>query len=151
MAERSYKTDKLREYSTSFCQVAEQIFRLASRQVGTQRTVQHEGSYSITATTTDETVAKILIFEPDRGRRFGNWPLMNPGVYVLIRVNGRAGQTIWSDSIRHEFERFFARMPSNNEDVAVAPNYDERFMFFPVMAGESLDDIAHFMAAVSTV
>jgi len=151
MAERSYKTDKLREYSASFCQVAEQIFRFASQQVGTQRAIQCEGSYSFIATTTHERAAKLLIYEPHIGHASADWPLMNPGVYVLIRVNREAGERIWSDSVRLRFERFYERMRPNNEDVAVAPNYEERFMFFPVMAGESLDDIAHFIAAVSTV
>jgi hypothetical protein len=43
--------------------------------------------------------------------------------------------------------KFRARM-SRDENVGTAPNYDARFAYFPVMAGESLDAIAMFVASV---
>lgn len=76
----------------------------------------------------------------------GELPWHDEGVYVLVRTNGEFGDLLWQDPVGMD-GRFSARM-SRDENVGTAPNYTARFAYFPVMAGESLDAIAEFIASL---
>jgi hypothetical protein len=90
---------------------------------------------------------KILIYQRAFGIEMqGELPWRSDGVYVLVRTNGQFGDLLWEDPFSMD-ARFRSRV-SRDENVGTAPNYDRRFAYFPVMAGESLDAIAEFSAAL---
>jgi hypothetical protein len=144
----TYKTAPRVEYDVSFQQVAQQLFSLASNRLNHGVGVPEKGSYSFRPTNrSQETVVKILIFQRAFGVQMqGELPWRDDGVYVLVRTNGEFGDLLWQDPLAMD-SRFSARM-SRNENVGTAPNYNARFAYFPVMAGESLDAIADFIASV---
>ena len=144
----TYKTAPLVDYDVSFQDVVERLFGLASNRLNHGVGVPEKGSYSFRPTNrSHETVLKILIFQRAFGIQMqGALPWRNEGVYVLVRTNGDFGDRIWQDPPAMD-SRFSARM-NRDENVGTAPNYDARFAHFPVMAGESLDAIAEFIATV---
>jgi hypothetical protein len=144
----TYKTAPLVDYDVSFQDVAERLFDLASNRLSHGVGVAEKGSYSFRPTSrSHETVVKILIFQRAFGVQMqGELPWHSDGVYVLVRTNHEYGDRIWQDALAMD-SRFKARM-SRDETVGTAPNYDARFAYFPVMAGESLDAIAEFVASV---
>ncbi len=141
-----YRTAKLAEYYDGFQQVAREVCELVRQEVGARQVKRREGNYSIIATSTQETVAKIIIYQADRGNLVGSHALTNDGVYILIRENGQAAHNIWDDVLPQELPWFFRRM-RRDHTVAVAPNYQERFTYFPVMAGENLEEVARLLCA----
>jgi hypothetical protein len=142
----TYKTAPLVDYDVSFRDVAQRLFDLASNRLTHGVGVPEKGSYSFRPTNrSHETVVKILIFQRGFGVQMqGELPWLSDGVYVLVRTNGEFDDRIWQDVPAMD-SRFSARM-SRDENVGTAPNYDARFAYFPVMAGESLDAIAEFIA-----
>jgi hypothetical protein len=144
----TYKTAPRVDYDVSFQEVAQRLFDLTSNRLRHGRSVAEKGSYSFRATSpSQETVVKILIFQRAFGISMqGELPWRDDGVYVLVRTNDEYGETLWGDQFAMD-SRFRARM-SRNENVGTAPNYTARFAYFPVMAGESLDAIAEFIASL---
>jgi hypothetical protein len=144
----TYKTAPRVDYDLSFQGVAERLFNLASNRLVHGVPVVEKGSYSFRPTNpSQETVLKILIFQRALGIQMqGELPWRDDSVYVLVRTNGEFGDVIWQDPLAMD-SRFRVRM-SRDENVGTAPNYDARFAYFPVMAGESLDAIAEFVASV---
>jgi hypothetical protein len=144
----TYKTAPLIDYDVSFQQITEHLFDLASKQLTRGTGVPEKASYSFRPINrSQETVVKILIFQRMFGIQMqGELPWRDDGVYVLVRTNGEYGNRIWQDPPAMD-SRFSARM-NRTDTVGTAPNYDARFAYFPVMAGESLDAIAEFIAWV---
>src|SRR5260370_21034932 len=94
-----------------------------------------------------ENIGKIVSYEQGVGVEMrGTWPCTVDGVYVLIRTNGTFGDELWNN-MACIFSRFAARM-NRNDYIAAAPNHEERFAYFPVMAGEHLGEIAEFITAL---
>ncbi|HSC78487.1 MAG TPA: hypothetical protein VLB32_07980 [Candidatus Acidoferrales bacterium] len=148
MTKPSYRTVPLQRYSLRFRRVADRIFALTREHLAPKQLRRGKGSYSIIAASTQETTAKILIFERVKGSRtFGRWPLQSEGVYVLIRTNGEAAKNIWDDIAPDELSWFFESRLNRGDTIAVAPNHAERFAYFPVMAGEDLSEIGILLAA----
>ncbi len=147
MSEPSYQTARLREYSAGFRSVAERIFSLTREKVPDSQTVEWPGSFSILATTTQETAAKIIVYENGQGKMNGTWPRLDDGVYVLVRVNGQVGEHIWQNMSSNNSNPFYklCRRMSQDLTLGIAPKHHERFAYFPVMAGESLQDIADLL------
>ncbi len=122
--ESSYQTAPLVEYSQAFQERAAALFRLVAERVGAARAREHKGSFSVIAASSDATAAKIMIYEMGKGKINGHDPLLEDGIYVLIRVHGTAGRTI-----------------------GVAPMHHERFAYFRLHGEQRLDEIADFVAA----
>jgi hypothetical protein len=144
----TYKTAPRVDYDLSFQGIAERLFTLASNRLVHGVSVVEKGSYSFRPNNrSQETALKILIFQRALGIQMqGELPWRDDGVYVLVRTNGEFGDVVWQDPLAMD-SRFRVRM-SRDENVGTAPNYDARFAYFPVMAGESLDAIAEFVASV---
>lgn len=140
----SYQTDRFSEYSAEFVNVAEALATLLQQQQTGKAVVRFPGSYSIISPNTGETAAKILIYQRGVGSENpGPIALQNEGVYILIRRNGDVGPAIQASGLQ------MLSRTHPNEDIGVTPKRDERFGFFPVMAGENLQQIASFLAQVS--
>jgi hypothetical protein len=144
----TYKTAPRVDYDVSFQQVAQRLFDLASNRLRGGVGVPEKGSFSFRPTNrSHETIVKILIFQRAFGIQMqGELPWRDDGVYVLVRTNGEFGDLLWQDPVTMD-SRFSGRM-SRGENVGTAPNYTARFAYFPVMAGESLEAIAEFIASV---
>lgn len=144
----TYKTAPLVDCRLSFQDIAARLFYLAEYRLRRGVGVPEKGSYSFRPTNhSRETIVKILIYQRLFGVEMqGELPLHSDGVYVLVRTNGEFGEIIWRDPLPMD-ARFRIRM-SRDESVGIAPNYDKRFAYFPVMAGESLDAIAEFIASL---
>jgi hypothetical protein len=69
-------------------------------------------------------------------------------VYVLVRANGTLAKGIWDGNLETKMPEMFTRM-RKTETVAVAPAHSERFAYFPVMAGDDMEEIAHLIAGCS--
>jgi hypothetical protein len=144
----SYQTAKLHEYPRPFLDVAEDLFNKVSAHLRPERVERHEGSFSIYADDVEETVAKIVIYDPYLGRASHDWPHVRDGVYVWVRANGSAGEGMWGGILPTEMPWMFERM-WRDVTVQIAANPQAEFTYFPVMAGDDLDDIADFIAACS--
>ena len=130
------------------------MFDLASNRLTRGIAVDEKGSYSFRPANrsphSQETIVKMVIFQSGFGIQMqGRLPWRNDGVYVLVRTNGELGDVLWQEPV--PMEHRFANRMSRHETVGTAPNYDARFAYFPVMAGESLDAIAEFIASVMTL
>jgi hypothetical protein len=144
----TYKTVPRIDYDLSFQDVAQRLFDAARNRLVRGVAISEKGSYSFRPTNrSQETVVKILIFQRGLGVQMqGLLPLRDDGVYVLVRTDGPFGDVLWQGSPAMD-SRFRGRM-RRDENVGTAPNYTARFAYFPVMAGESLDAIAGFVAAL---
>ena len=126
--ETSYQTAPLVDYSPALRERATELFRRVEQRVGS-RAKRHKGSFSVIATSSDATAAKIMIYESGKGKMNGPDPELLDGVYVMIRLPGSAtGRTI-----------------------GVAPKHHERFAFFTLAAEQDLDEMADFIAACAGV
>ena len=146
----SYQTARLQEYEPRFLQVAEDVFARVSRQVPAQQVERHEGSFSVYPETSKDTAAKIVIWHSQTGRSTHDWRRMRDGVYVWVRANGSVGDVIWGDTLPHEMPWMFQRM-WRDATVQISVNPQALFAYFPVMAGDDLDEISAFIAACSRV
>ena len=122
--ETSYQTAPLVDYSPPFRQRAAALFRLVAERVGAARAKEFKGSFSVIAASSDATAAEIVIYEAGKGKINGHDPQLADGVYVLIRVHGKAGRTI-----------------------GVAPMHHERFAYFRLADEQGLEEMADFIAA----
>ena len=122
--ETSYQTAPLADYTQEFRERAAALFRLVAARVGAGRAKEFKGSFSVLAASSDATAAKIMIYEPGKGKINGHDPQLADGVYVLIRVYGTTGRTI-----------------------GIAPMHHERFAYFRLGHDQNLDEMADFIAA----
>jgi hypothetical protein len=145
----TYQTARLQEYEPRFLEVAEDIFERVSREVPDRQLERHEGSFSVYAHSSKATAAKIVLWHPDLGKN-SDMPRMRDGVYVWVRANGSIGDEIWGGILPNEMPRMFQRM-WRDAAFHVSPNTHADFAYFPVMAGDNLDDIADLLIACSHV
>lgn len=145
-SEGSYQTAPLGQYSRRWRELAEELFVLLSTDVpGKSR--RYKGSYSILGSSSAETAAKIIIYEKGIGKT-NQLPLMDDGVYVLIRTNGSVGESIWrADS--SFFSPVFRGRLKREKTIGVAPKHAERFSYFRIETGEDLKTIASLLASCS--
>ena len=122
--ETSYQTAPLADYNPTMRDRAAALFRLVAERVGTTRAKEFKGSYSVIASGSDATAAKIVIYESAKGKINGDDPKLADGVYVLVRVYGTTGRTI-----------------------GVAPAHHERFAYFQLHIEQGLEEMADFIAA----
>lgn len=144
----TYQTGRLEQYPETLQAIAEQLFNLVKLRVSSQQARKYPGSYSVLGTTTKETAAKIIIYHPEIGKTSKQWPHVRDGIYVLVRANGRLAKNIWGDILDQELPEMFVRF-WRNETISIAPKNAEQFSYFPVMAGDSLDQIAMLLDACS--
>jgi hypothetical protein len=139
----TYQTRPMEEYSQEFQNIAANLFQLVPTRCGGKA---EKGSYSFRMSVySSETAAKIVIYEQRLGVEMrGSLPWRTDGVYVLVRTNGTCGAALWND-ISWRSSRFAARIV-REDDIAIAPNHEEHFAYFPVMAGENPSEIAAFLA-----
>jgi hypothetical protein len=122
LPETSYQTAPLVDYAPALRERAAELFRRIEERVGL-KAKEHKGSFSVFATASDATAAKILIYESGKGKMNGFDPQLADGVYVLIRLPGNAtGRTI-----------------------GVAPKHHERFAYFTLAGDQDLDEMADFV------
>lgn len=70
----SYQTAPLQDYSQEFQALALRLFQRVVEIVGTQQPKEHRGSYSILASSSSATVAKIIIYESRKVRPMETGP-----------------------------------------------------------------------------
>jgi hypothetical protein len=118
----SYQTAPLSAYSAENQRAAAE-FHDKIAELGA-RTKRYKGSYSVFGISSQETVAKVVIYEDGKGKVNGGLHL-RPGVYALIRANGTAGErnraTLAANGL-------LATLPSFNT-IGVAPAHGERFHY----------------------
>jgi hypothetical protein len=145
-----YQTDRLQQYEPRFLEIAEDVFERVRRQVPSQQVEPHTGSFSVYGQTVRDTAAKSVIWDPKIGRSSHDWPRMRDGVYIWVRANGPIGDVIWGDTLPIEMPWMFQRMWRDTR-VQIAANPQAEFAYFPMMAGDDLDDIAALIVACSRV
>jgi hypothetical protein len=121
--ETSYQTAPLEEYTAGLRDRAAALFKMVADRAGASRARQFKGSFSVFATSSDATAAKIVIYEAGKGKMNGDDPGLADGIYVLIRVYGATGRTI-----------------------GVAPMHHERFVYFRLLESQSLAEMADFIS-----
>jgi hypothetical protein len=143
----SYQTARLGEYAAGFQEVARNIAEAVRGRAG-HSLKEFDGSFSVVGRTSQETAAKIVIYQPNLGRENRlPFPLQHPGVYILIRSNGEIGPRIWNGQISSNL--LVRCLPG--ADIGVAPKHAERFRFFPVMAGESTTAIEDLLVKIAEI
>jgi hypothetical protein len=142
----SYQTGRLQQYDRRFLDVAEAVFERVCRRTAPHQVERHEGSFSIYGQSSKETAAKIVIWDQQVGRSSRDWPRMRDGVYIWIRCNGPLGEAIWGDALPNEMPWMFQRM-WRDSTVQISANSQAEFTYFPIMAGDDLDDIASLISA----
>jgi hypothetical protein len=143
-----YQTDRLAQYPANFQRVASELFHLLRGSIRAAQLKKFPGSYSVFGSTSKGTAAKIVIYHPEIGKRPRQWPHIRDGVYVLIRANGGLAGSIWGNILNQASPQAFSRM-WRTDTIAVAPKHDERFAYFPIMAGDDLRRIADLITACS--
>lgn len=163
-----YQTARLRAsaqaghtpYSAALDTEARQLFQLvqaelAARALSAALAVEEPGSYSVKAASTDETAAKIVIYEhanPD-ARELRTFPVLTDGVYVWVRANGDAAGRIWDGTLEAAHQLFFNRLhPAATLGVSrPGGGCWERFTYFRVMPTDPVNDIANLLVDLSQV
>lgn len=123
-ARYSYQTAALFTYNKDYQRTAKDLCEKTA-ELGA-RARAHKGSYSILGTSSEETAAKIVIYEDGKGKMNGGLHLRD-GVYVLIRANGTAGQrnrTILA-------EKGLLTLLSA-DTIGVAPSHEQPFHYLRV-------------------
>jgi len=120
----SYQTAPLTQYSAQNQRLAEDLY---ARINSSARTKKYKGSYSIFSDSSNDTAAKIVIYEDGKGRV--NRALhLRPGVYALIRANGTAGKR---NTASLSAAGLLTSFPSS-DTIGVAPAHRERFRYLRV-------------------
>jgi hypothetical protein len=145
-----YQSVRLEQYESRFLTIAEDIFDRIRRVIPLQQVERHDGSFSVYDRTGEDRVAKIVIYDPELGREQNDWPRIRDGVYVWVRADGPIGSRIWTGSLPIQMPKMFARM-WRDMTVQISPNPHADFAYFPVMAGDDLDEIALLLIACSSI
>lgn len=152
-----YKTDKIQKYLPEYSQETMNLFQLIREIVPSGFRENHciilEGSFSIRATSTKETSAKIVMYQ----RGIGLWwfkidPGWSHGVYVWIRANDISGRAFQMAAKDHNFRhRWVLSRFEVNRAVSVAPNPNEHFYYFKIEPNDNRSQIAELLAFCSTL
>jgi hypothetical protein len=139
----SYQTVPLDEYSPELQDLAHRLFQRVAEILGTHQPKAYKGSYSILASTSSATVAKIIIYEDGKGKTNGNWPDLRDGIYALIRANDEIGDRIWNELLP---QRLPAELDhaTRQETIGIAPSHTEQFAYICV-TDENLEIIARYL------
>jgi hypothetical protein len=146
----SYQSKALVEYEERYLDVARDLAHRVSEKVSAAQVKEYKGTFSILRTTTKETSAKIVLWDPENWKSGDALPFMREGVYIWVRANGELGEAIWGDTLPVEIPWIFRRM-QKTISLQISPHYDVEFAYFPVMAGDDLDEIVEFLAACARV
>ncbi len=138
----SYQTAPLSEYSSVHGRRALELFEMARQNVGT-RGKKYRGSFTIMAGSCSETAAKIIIYERGLGRENGDWPGLQNGIYVLVRLNGVAGNAIWDEGLL--VSNAYSGRLDPKRTLGVAPNHSELFAYFRLEPEDDLRSIAELL------
>ena len=140
----SYQTAPLQDYSQEFQALARRLFQRVGEIVGTQQPKEYRGSYSILASSSSATAAKIIVYESGKGKTNGNWPDLQEGVCALMRANDEIGDRIWEELLP-------PRLPAELEHttrertIGVAPAHSEKFAYARV-TDDNLELAARYLA-----
>ena len=140
-----YQTANLELYEPRFVGIAEDLFNRVSARMPAQQVKRHEGSFSVYGQGSRAAVVKIVIYHPQIGNPSHDWPRMRDGVYVWVRADGLIGDAIWGDILPVEMPWMFQRIWRDMLLVQIAPNPQADFAYFPIMAGDDLNEIASFI------
>jgi hypothetical protein len=143
-----YRTDRLENYPDRYQKVALAIFNTVKSNVG-KHAVASPGSYSITASSSDERAGKIIIFQSGLGQERGDdFPTLEDGVYIFIRSNDASAARIWTqDMVDVQFPDLFALM-SPDCTLGVAPPCGERFTYFRVNTELASDQLRQHLERI---
>lgn len=142
----SYQTAPLCAYSPRLLQRAEKLYELTSRIIG-GRARRFKGSFSFVASSSPETVTKIVIYERGLGRENGTWRMLADGIYILVRCNGEAGGVLWNSGLLQATS--YAHRFDQNQTLAIAPKHSERFAYSRLETNDEIEDVAEFLATCS--
>jgi hypothetical protein len=140
----SYQTAPLQDYSPEFQELARHLFQRVSEIIGLQQPKEYRGSYSILASSSSATVAKIIIYESGKGKTNGNWPDLQEGVYALIRANDEIGDRIWNELIPPQLPAELEHA-TRDRTIGVAPSHTEQFAYIRV-THDNLETAARYLA-----
>jgi hypothetical protein len=152
-----YRTNKIDKYPAHIRRLAFDLFSHAHgfmpAAFANDHCVQREGSFSIIATTSDETSAKIVMYDSAVGEWLErNDPGWSDGTCVWVRANDVSGRVFEDAAHDPAFVHNWALtrfVP--NEALSVAPNPNEHFYYFKIHPGESRAPIAELLAFCSTL
>lgn len=65
----TYQSKPLVEYQQAYREIAREIFRRVREQLPAKNVREYKGSYSVLASTSGETVGKIVVYDPEIGRQ----------------------------------------------------------------------------------
>jgi hypothetical protein len=139
----SYQTAPLQDYAQEFQALARRLFQRVVEIVGSQQPKENRGSYSVLASSSSATVAKIIIYESGKGKANGNWPDLQEGVYALIRANDEIGDRIWGELLppRLPVELEHA---TRERTIGVAPAHSEKFAYVRA-SDDNLETVARYL------
>ena len=143
----SYQTAPLSEYSSVLRIRAEELFEIVSQQIG-RMSKRYKGSFSIFSNSSNETAAKIVIYQRGLGRENGNWPPLADGIYVLVRCNGGAGRAIWNGDLLRS-SGYHERLDPERT-LGIAPKHHERFAYFRLEAEDEIRAIADLLVVFAS-
>lgn len=150
MADQGYQTAPLVDYYEEFQTLAGNLFSLVQAGLPSGKVKHYKGSYSVFFKRSNETAAKIIIFQEGIGKPIRNWSPTGEGVFVLLRADTRAAQEVRSGDQYRGFEQFLSRI-NWNVTMGIAPSHEERFHFFQVTPEDSLEAIAASVVSFSQI
>jgi hypothetical protein len=139
----SYQTAPLQDYSEEFQALARRLFQKVGEIIGTQQPKEYRGSYSILASSSSATVAKIIIYESGKGKTNGNWPDLQEGVYALMRTNDEIGDRIRGELLPPRLPAELEHTP-RERTIGVAPAHSEKFAYVRV-TDDNLELVARYL------
>jgi hypothetical protein len=137
-----YTPGKLGEYDEGFVRVAQTLFDLVRAQLPSAQLEDREGSFTINGSTIELAAAKIFIYDPHVGRPRRALPHLRDGVYIGVRADGPIADRIWAGTLPHETPRMFERLRTD-ETIQITFVNPQQFAYFPVMAGDDLNELVH--------
>jgi len=151
-----YQTEEITSYSSQLLRESMALFQLARVRVPPDSAgvhcIQCKGSFSIKATNTDETSAKMVMYQRGVGRWLRDDPVWSDGVYIWVRTNGHCGEGFEMAARDPKFNhRWVLRRFIPNLAVSVAPNPNEHFYYFKMEADDNRTQIAELLAFCSTL
>jgi len=152
-----YQTEDIIKYPRQLLQQAADLFQLVGELIPSEFSEAHckirDGSFSIIATNSKETSAKIVIYQ----RGVGRWLVVNNlrwnnGVYIWVRANDESGRAFELAARAPDFNYIWVLSRfTPNCAVSIAPNPNEHFYYFKMEPHDNLTQIAKLLAFCSTL